>query len=283
MDTTAGRGTSSSPGSPPSPALATRRGRASAEERAARLAAIAEYVNEYGAKSVEDLAAYVDVSPMTAYRDVAELERQGLLRRYKGLVTAAATQLHEASSAYRLRRNRTEKQILAKAAAEFIEPGSSLMMDDSTTGLPLAELLGERGPLTLITNYQPVARAVEGKEGIRLILTGGEYHAWADAFMGSMAVAAIQSLRADAVVMSASAIIDTQCFHPAEEPAEIKRAMLAASSLKILYVDHTKFTRTALHLVAPVSDFDLVIVDAATQHSDVEALEGAGTKVVRAA
>jgi DeoR/GlpR family transcriptional regulator of sugar metabolism len=259
-----------------------RRGRASAEERSQRLAAIAEYVAETGAQSVEDIATFAGVSPMTAYRDIAELESQGLLRRSRGLVTAAATQLHEASSRYRLRQNTAEKEALARAAAAFIEPGFSVLLDDSTTGLPLAAALGERTPITVVTNYQPVATVVAGLEAVRLILTGGEYQAWADACMGPMAVAAIRSLRADVVVMSTSAVTDAQCFHPDEGFAEVKRAMLASAGFKILTVDHTKFTRTALHRVAPVADYDLVVVDEATPAAEIERLERAGAKVTRA-
>ena len=111
----------------------------------------------------------------------------------------------------------------------------------------------------MITNYQPVARELEENPGIRLLMTGGEYLAWADALFGPMAVRAIRRMRADAVFMSASAITDGAAYHPTEEAAEVKRAMLASSSLRVLYVDHSKFDRRALHRVAPLTDYDVLI------------------------
>lgn len=105
---------------------------------------------------------------------------------------------------------------------------------------------------------------------------------WADAFLGPMATQAVRSMRADVAIMSMSAITDGYCFHPTEEPAEIKRAMLRAARTKVLYADHTKFARTALHAVAPVSDFDVVIVDAATPTARVEELAELVPRVVRA-
>ncbi len=71
-------------------------------------------------------------------------------------------------------------------------------------------------------------------------------------------------------------------YHPAAEAAELKREMLAASSLKVLYADHTKFTRTALHKVCDITDFDVVIVDAETSSEITNPIAEAGVRVVHA-
>lgn len=41
----------------------------------------------------------------------------------------------------------------------------------------------------------------------------------------------------------------------------VKRAMLDSAARNVLLIDHTKLARTALHRVAPLSRFDLVLVD----------------------
>jgi DeoR/GlpR family transcriptional regulator of sugar metabolism len=87
-----------------------------------------------------------------------------------------------------------------------------------------------------------------------------------------MTVEAIRSLRADLLVMSTSAITDGVCYHQSQETVMFKRAMLEASARKILMVDHTKFTRRALHELVPVTAFDLVIVDDATPREIQEQL-----------
>ncbi len=258
----------------------TRRGRGSTAGQRQRQRAIQEFVSEAGSRTVEEIARFASVSTMTVYRDLGELERLGLLRRVKGVVTAAASNLQEASSRHRVGQDVDVKQRLGEAALEFVETGSAIMLDDSSTGLPLARLLSRRTPLTVITNYQPVARELEENPGIRLLMTGGEYLAWADALFGPMAVRAIRRMRADAVFMSASAITDGAAYHPTEEAAEVKRAMLASSSLRVLYVDHSKFDRRALHRVAPLTDYDVLILDRDTPEDRLASLPD-GIRVIR--
>ncbi|MDR1851565.1 MAG: DeoR/GlpR family DNA-binding transcription regulator [Propionibacteriaceae bacterium] len=254
--------------------MANKRG--TAAQRRERQRAITEYVNAAASRTVEEIAAQVGISPMTAYRDIAQLEAQGLLRRDYGTVTAAATQGHEAASAYRMTRDVEAKERLAKAAAELIGPGSALFMDDSSTGIYLAKLLADRAGLTVVTNYNPVARVLEDAEDVRLLATGGVYERWADAYLGPSAVRMIEGMRADLAFMSASAIVNGVVYHPTEDLAEIKRAMLRSAAKKVLYADASKFSRTALHEVVPVSSFDVVILEKATP---AEALEGIGESV----
>lgn len=259
----------------------TKRGRGSAAGQRQRQQNIRDFVSEAGSRTVDEIAAHTGVSTMTVYRDLGELESQGLLRLSKGVVTAAASNLHEAASRYRLTQAVPEKEALALAALDLVEPGSAIMLDDSSTGVFLARLLSQRVPLTVVTNYFPVAEEVREQRDIRLLMTGGEYLVWADALVGPMGVHSIRRMHADAVFMSASAIINGVVFHPTAEPAEIKRAMLASSKLRVLYVDNSKFTRTALHLVAPVSEFDVVIVDELVSPENIKLLMDRGTRVIR--
>jgi DeoR/GlpR family transcriptional regulator of sugar metabolism len=262
------------------PVSEPKRTRGTAAERRERQRGIVDFVVAAGSRTVDEIAQAAGVSAMTAYRDVDELEAQGLLRRTHGAVTAAASQAHEAVSAYRIAQNLDEKEALARRAFEFVQTGTSLILDDSSTGIPLARLLSDKAPLTVITNYNPVARILEEDQDIRLILTGGQYERWADAYFGPAACQAVRALHADTVIMSTSAIVGDVCHHPSEAPAEIKRTMLEAATTKILYADHTKFRRTALHAVAPVAAFDIVIVDAATEAPDLALLRRTGAQVV---
>lgn len=61
-------------------------------------------------------------------------------------------------------------------------------------------------------------------------------------------------------------------FHQEQDIVLVKQAMLKASGRRVLLVDHGKLGRTALHRLAPVTGFDLVVTDDAGDPAVVEAL-----------
>ncbi len=138
--------------------------------------------------SLEDVASEAGVSTMTAYRDIEALVEEGLVTRQgRGTVSAAASRLSEVSALLRLEQNSTEKATIARAAASLIRPGSSVLIDDSTSALwALRELASV--PLTVVTNSLLVAREVEPRSAARMLVTGGEYQPWAESLLGKTAL-----------------------------------------------------------------------------------------------
>lgn len=241
--------------------------------------ALLEHVMREGTARIDELADLFGVSAMTVHRDLDHLVAQGLLRKSRGTATAVASSLFEASTPYRAAQNVDAKRALARAARELIEPGQAIMLDDSTTGLYLAEMLHECTPTTVVTNFLGVVRVLAGQPDVNLVCLGGQYYKWCDAFMGGMTIDSVHKLRADLFFMSTSAVTDDICFHQTQETVMVKRAMFESAHRRVLYVDHTKFTRRALHALGPLSDFDDVIVDDATPGEDVRRLQSAGVNV----
>ena len=246
----------------------------------ARLRELVALTVAEGTIAVDVLAERLGVSTMTVYRDVAELESDGLVLRTRGTVSAAPSTLVESSSRLRLASNTQIKARLARGALAYIHRGNSVILDDSSTGLSLFPALFDLSPLTLITNARFIAdRAVEDQR-IHLVSTGGDYAGWADAYLGPLTSRMLSELRADVCVMSAAAIHDGSCFHPDALVAQTKRAMLRAARTRVLMVDHTKFTRSALHRVGPITDFTVVITDSGTSPQDVLAIRDLGVEVI---
>jgi DeoR/GlpR family transcriptional regulator of sugar metabolism len=248
--------------------------------QAARQRAITEAVMSAGAVRIEDLAERFGISQMTVHRDLDELEARGLLRKSRGVATALSTALVESSDVYRSGRELPEKEAIAHAALEFIEPGQAVFLDDSTTTLHLVPHLHTKKPLTVITNSLTIMSELKSTNGITLLGLGGQYYNWCSAYMGRMTTSAISALRADLLVMSTSAISDDIAFHQTLETVDVKRAMFDAASRRILLADHTKFDKRALHAMLPLVEFDAVIVDYATDRSHVARLRKAGVNVV---
>jgi DeoR/GlpR family transcriptional regulator of sugar metabolism len=221
-----------------------------------------EHIVRQGSASVTELAECFGVSVMTVHRDLDELERQGMVRKVRGGATAQPSNVWESNIAYRLQAHTAEKDAIARVVAGMIEPGSSVMLDDSTTALAVARHLSELAPLTVVTNFMEIIRLLTGHRDIRLIALGGEYHATHDSFLGLGCVDAVEAVSTDVVVVSTSAVSDEYAYHQEQEIVLVKRAMLRAGSRRILAVDGSKLARVALHRVAPLDDFDDVVVDA---------------------
>ncbi|MFI8187477.1 DeoR/GlpR family DNA-binding transcription regulator [Streptomyces sp. NPDC085946] len=230
---------------------------------AARQAAVAEQVLADGSATAAELAERFGVSLMTIHRDLDELERQGVVRKFRGGVTAQPSGVFESNVQYRLKTMRAQKAAVAERALELVEPGTAILLDDSTTALEMARglRLGAVTPLTVVTNFLEAINLLSGRRGIHLMALGGDYDPLHSSFLGVSCVEAIGQLRVDVCFASTSAVQGGHAYHQEQHIVSVKRAMLDSAARNVLLIDHTKLGRTALHRVAPLSRFDLLLVD----------------------
>lgn len=236
------------------------------QARETRQQAIVAHVVANGVATVTELTELTGASVMTVHRDLDELARRGVVRKFHGGVSAQPSTVFESSSEYRIRVQVKEKEALATAALGLLEPGMSIMLDTSTTNLFLARRLGDLGlgPLTVVTNYLPIMQLLRTMPDIHLIGVGGDYNSTHDAFLGMSAIEAVGALTTDIVFLSTSAMTATTTYHQEPDIVTVKRAMMSAGQRRVLLMDPTKLNRTALHRLAPTSDFHHLVVNAAT-------------------
>ncbi|CAA9437138.1 MAG: Glycerol-3-phosphate regulon repressor, DeoR family [uncultured Quadrisphaera sp.] len=236
-------------------------------------------VVDEGFVRIEQLADALDVSLMTIHRDLDVLQGEGWLRKVRGGATARPSALHHGDVRHRIATMSGAKRELAHAAVALVEPGQSVLLDESTTALALVDLLPGRGPLTVVSNFLPVITRLGAEPGIDVICLGGAYYGAYDAFLGMRTSEAVRSLRADVLFASTTAVTGGQCYHQSQETVAVKRALMEAADQRVLLLDHSKFLQRGLHHLAPLSAFDLVLVDRGTPSADVEALRGQGVEI----
>ncbi len=244
-----------------------------------RRRALVDYLLPKGSAQIDELAVQFGVSRMTVHRDLRILEEQGIVRRVHGGVTVRSSNLVESNFLYRTRLADAEKEAIARAAVEIVEPGQAVILDNSTTAAHLASLLIGRQPLTVITNSLTAISALKDARGIETISLGGHYNPRFNAFFGYVCEQAIASLRANVLFMSTSTIFGAAAYHQQEEVVKTKRALMNAVDRRILLADSSKFGITALVKLASLTEFDLVITDSGLAATDAEALRQHGVNL----
>ncbi|MBC7725756.1 MAG: DeoR/GlpR transcriptional regulator [Burkholderiaceae bacterium] len=230
--------------------------------RTLRQRMMVDHLSGVTAATAAELAALTGMSLMTVHRDIDDLARRGILRKFHGGVSVLPTTVFESSSEFRLQTQTIAKSALAVVALGMIEPGMSVMIDDSTTVLALARLLNNVGPLTVITNYRQAIEEFRDNDDIRLIVAGGQYSRTHDSFIAMPGYSSVEAYAVDLVFQSTSTMGDSMTYHQEQEIVLMKRAMLHSGTRRVLMMDASKVGRTSLHHYVPVSDFtDVILTD----------------------
>ena len=244
---------------------------------------IADTLRSNGAVTVAELEARFGVSPMTARRDLDELERRGLVRRTHGGAVLPTTSAHEDSFARRMKIETEAKLRLAEEAVAMLSPRETVFLDSSTTSYFVARLMIERGlAATVLTNSLPVMELIfsEGGPDVELIGIGGTLRRLTRSFVGPFAVRTVQGHFADRLFLSVKGLTETGTMTDADSlEAEVKRAMIPQAGESTLLVDHTKLLARGLSVVASVAELSGVIVHGVST-AETAPLLAAGASVV---
>ncbi|MEU8824589.1 DeoR/GlpR family DNA-binding transcription regulator [Streptomyces sp. NPDC048636] len=246
-----------------------------------RRQAVLRHVVEQGEIRIDDLATRFGVSLMTMHRDLDDLDARHLLRKERGRAVAFPALTMETATRFRESARLAAKTALCAAVADRITAGSTLLLDDSTTLYPLADVLASIGQLTVVTNSVGLAQRLGGAPEVDITLLGGRYNGEFNCCTGPDVVSALSRIRADLALTSATAVLEGRLFHPLREYAEIKEAMLASANRSLLLADHSKFGRTATYAYGTAAVYDAVLTDTGTPEEEIAALRGLGVRVER--
>jgi len=247
-----------------------------------RRRAIAEALRANGSVAVADVQSRFGVSPMTARRDLDELERRGVLRRTHGGAVLPTTSAHEDSFARRLRVEVAAKEQLAAEAVALLAPRETVFLDSSTTSYYVArQLLAEGTPVTVLTNSLPVMELIfnEGGDNVELIGVGGTLRRLTRSFVGPYAIRTVEGHFADRLFLSVKGLTEKGVMTDADAlEAEVKRTMIAQAGEATLLVDRSKLGVRGLSVVASVGGLANVLA-AGVSEDEAGPLRAAGAQV----
>jgi DeoR/GlpR family transcriptional regulator of sugar metabolism len=257
--------------------LRSSEGQVFAEERHR---AILDRLRDAGKVKVDELAATFRVSAPTVRSDLARLEEQGLLQRTHGGAISASPTLFEPVYSQRLVMRHAEKRAIARAAADMVQDGETILLDAGTTTFEIALLLKERAALTVVTNSIPVAAALMESPGIQVTLVGGKVQPRRLAILGPPAVRFLEAFHVDRAFVAFNGVHAVTGFTAVDfDAAEMKRKMMECASETVVVADASKIGKVAFAVAAPLSEARLLITDQSVSEEQRTALEAAGLRV----
>ncbi len=244
---------------------------------------ILERVREQGGVRVADLVRALGVSDMTVRRDLELLHERGLLEKvHGGAASIEGSSKFEPGFTIKSGMMESEKNSIAEAAAELVEPGTAIAISAGTTTFALARLLVDIPGLTVVTNSVPVADALyrDRRTDQTVILSGG-VRTPSDALVGPFAVEVIRSLHVDTVFMGVHGMDPRSGFTtPNILEAETNRALIDAGRRLVLMADHTKWGIIGISSIGRLDEADILITDSGLDPADVAQLAGSVHRLI---
>ncbi|WP_065572172.1 DeoR/GlpR family DNA-binding transcription regulator [Microbacterium oleivorans] len=241
-----------------------------------------------GRVAVMDLADRFSVTSETVRRDLAALERAGVVRRvHGGAVHRARASTAEASVAERASQRSGSKQSIARAAVDLLgsDLDGALYLDAGTTTGAIAQLLATgphpAGDLEVVTHSMSVAHILAGAQGIGLTAIGGRVRGLTAAAVGAQTVEAITRLRPDIAFIGTNGVAaGFGLSTPDPDEAAVKRAIVASARRIVVVADGDKFDAELLVSFASLSDVDVLLTDATPDGVLADALREADVEVL---
>lgn len=238
-------------------------------------------LQQKGWLSVTELAQIVGASPATVRRDLKELERAGVLIRTRGGTCLADRLPEEMTEHVRAQKNAMEKKKIGQVAAKLVENAGSIILDAGTTTLEVARALKPAQPLRVITDSVEIAYELRDRENIVVIVTGGVMRPHAYNLFGGMGEQMLAGMHAQICVMGCSALsLEEGLTKHDIESMPIRRKMVEISRQLIAVVDSSKFGKTGLVSICPVTRISTLITDSGIDPVFRSALESAGVQVI---
>ncbi|MCY1351908.1 Glucitol operon repressor [compost metagenome] len=242
--------------------------------------AILALLNEQGEVSVDALAKRFATSEVTIRKDLAELERNGLLlRRYGGAVPMPQELIGDGAQPVS-----PHKQAIARAAVGLIREHARIIIDSGSTTAAMIPQLGHKPGLVVMTNSLNVAKALSDLEHEPvLLMTGGTWDPHSESFQGQVAEQVLRSYDFDQLFIGADGIDLQRGTTTFNELLGLSRVMAEVAREVIVMVEADKFGRKIPNLELPWSSVHTLITDARLPEAARESILARGIKLIVAA
>jgi DeoR family fructose operon transcriptional repressor len=248
-----------------------------------RQEAILAEISREGRASVAGLAERFAVVGETIRRDLAELERRGVIRRVHGGAIPAEKVTFEPPIEDRASRMTAEKERIAAAALTELPAEGSIFIEAGSTPSYLANALPSDRALTVVTNGGYIANALARHDHLTVLSVGGRVRPRSLACVDDWALDVLSRLHVDVAFLGTNGIsVGSGLTTPDLAEAAVKRATLTIAARTVLLADHSKVGVVSLARYGELDQIDLLVTDTGLPLEDMRELGDAGLRVIRA-
>lgn len=239
--------------------------------------------------SVQELAEQVGTSTPSIRRDLARLEKRGLILRTHGGATLVEPLLyepfrHDTSFQARELRSADEKRRIGLAAAELVGEQETIGLTAGTTTTQVGRALRHRSGISVITNALNIGMELCNQPSIKTMLTGGTLAwAWTFALAGQPALNFLHDFYMDKAFIGITGFDMARGITTLEpEEAAVSLAMLRNAKQVIVVTDSKKIGHVSPALICPISAINVVVTDPNIPAETHEQLLSLGIEVILA-
>lgn len=240
-----------------------------------------------GSASVEDLIQALNTSAPNIRRDLARLERRGLVCRTHGGAELFGPQLYQPfrfDADFQTRQERfvREKRRIALAAADLIREHETIAFTAGTTTTQVARNIRHRKNLRVVTNAINIGIELCNQPDLKVTLTGGFVQwAWSFSLIGPAAVQSLSEINVDRAFIGVTGMDSLRGATAIEsDEAVVFRAMARQAKQVIVVADSSKIGMVSPALICPVNEVHLVITDSGVSEDSAQELRASGVEVI---
>jgi DeoR family transcriptional regulator, aga operon transcriptional repressor len=236
-------------------------------------------VLQRGEVEAEDIVQALHISLATVRRDLASLERRGLVERTWGGAKVRSPIEYLADFKEAADKAASAKRAIAAAAVQHVQEGMVIGLSGGTTCTELARWLRGK-PVTVITNAINVATELYNHSHTKVIVTGGALNSYSYELVGDMVNHTLREYHLDICFVGCSGITPDFGFSMRDGlESAIARAFLSVSQRAIVVADHSKVGEKTLARFTTLQSIERLITNEGLNKAWLGKLEKAGLKV----
>lgn len=220
-------------------------------------------LKENGAVTVAGLMETFGISMETARRDLAAMEKAGLLARvHGGALPLDSAQLYRPLKE-RMQLQQPQKLAIARAAAELVAEDDFIAICAGSTALAFARELRKRfRRLTVVTYSLDVLNALRDLPEYTVILAGGTYLPEEGAFVGPATADLISRIYVQKAFIFPSMLSLEKGISTHTAPSPQIATLIHQCDQVYVLADNTKFEKNSLYQITPMRQNFIYITDA---------------------